>query len=203
MRKAITGLLVAATLLAGCATPPPPPKTTLVLLPDDDGHVGSAFLTTPQGRQSLDQAFSATSVIGELKTPSAAEALGREAVDSRYASLLAAQPLPARRFTLYFLLDRAVLTEDSKALLPELLRTARDRKPTQISLFGHADASGTRERNMRLSMERAQAVADWLRQADRDFDRLDLRAFGSAEPLDEPGVKPTDARNRRVEVQIL
>jgi outer membrane protein OmpA-like peptidoglycan-associated protein len=190
--------------LSGCATPPPPPsRTTLILLPDDDGHVGSASLVTAQGRETLDEAFSATSTAGSAGTPSSARSLGRAAVDARYADLLVAQPLPPRSITLHFLLDRAVLTEASKARLPELLRIARERKPTVISLFGHADTSGTREYNLRLSLERAQAVASWLRQSDPSLDRLDVRAFGSAEPLTEPGVKPTDPRNRRVEVQIL
>ncbi|MEH3087955.1 MAG: OmpA family protein [Xylophilus ampelinus] len=196
--------LLAAALVAGCATPPPPqPRTTLVLLPDDDGRVGSASLSSAQGRQTLTEAFSATSTVGTASAPSDARALGSAAVDARYASLLGAQPLPPRSITLHFLLDRSVLTEASKAQLPELLRVARERKPTVISIFGHADATGTREYNLRLSMERAQAVARWLRQSDPELDRLDVRAFGSAEPIDEPGVRPTDPRNRRVEVQIL
>jgi len=201
----LTGMM-GSLMLAGCATPPPAalqPRTTLVLLPDDDGHVGSATLGNAQGTKVLDQAFSATSAVGPAAAPSGAEILGRSAVGSRYAEMLSAQPLPPRKITLHFLIDRAVLTDASKALLPELLRAARERKPTEISLFGHADASGTRERNLKLSAERAQAVAEWLRQSDPQLDRLDIRAFGSAEPLDEPGIRPTDPRNRRVEVLIL
>jgi outer membrane protein OmpA-like peptidoglycan-associated protein len=197
-------VLAGAAALVGCATPPPPqPRTTLILLPDDDGHVGSASLVTSQGSQTLSEAFSATSATGNARTPTGAATLGRGAVDAKYADLLGAQPLPPRNITLHFLLDRAVLTDASKARLPELLRIARERKPTVISLFGHADASGSREYNLRLSLERAQAVAQWLRQSDPSLDRLDVRAFGSAEPIDEPGVRPTDPRNRRVEVQIL
>lgn len=200
----IPATMVVLGLLAGCASPPAPrARTTLVLLPDDDGHVGSASLSTAQGKQVLSDAFSATSTTGAAVLPVPAVGLGREAVDRRYAPLLAAQPSPPRTIVLHFLLDRAVLTEASKALVPELLRIARERKPTVISIFGHADASGTRDYNLRLSQERAQAVARLLRQSDPSLDALDVRAFGSAEPIDEPGVRPTDPRNRRVEVQIL
>ncbi|KTT24090.1 OmpA family protein [Pseudacidovorax intermedius] len=202
--RLVAACLIGLLLATGCASPPPPrPRTTLVLLPDDDGHVGSVSLSTAQGRQTLSTAYSATSTTGGAAAPSGAVALGREAVDARYAPLLAAQPSAPRSITLNFLVDRAVLTEASKARLPELLRIASERKPTVISIFGHADASGTREYNLRLSLERAQAVARWLRQSDPALDRLDVRAFGSAELLDEPGIKPTDPRHRRVEVQIL
>lgn len=203
-RNALMLAMVATLVVSGCATPPPPkPRTTLVLLPDDDGHVGSASLSTSQGQQMLTEAFSATSTTDARQMPSGAVSMGRSSVDARFAPLLAAQPSPPRSITLHFLLDRAVLTEASKAQLPELLRVARERKPTVISIFGHADASGTREYNLRLSQERAQAVARWLRQSDPTLDKLDVRAFGSAEPISEPGVRPTDPRNRRVEVQIL
>jgi len=198
----LCGLLGAA--LAGCATPPEPPRrTTLILLPDDDGRVGSATLGNAQGLQTLHEAFSGTSAVGTAGAPARAQVLGKDAVDARYASLLAAQPLPPRSFTLYFLHGKTDMTEASKARLPELLRAAQERRPAVIAVFGHADASGGEQFNLPLSIARAHAVARLLRRTGAVGDDMDVRGLGSADPLNEPGVGPLDPRNRRVEIQIF
>ncbi len=189
-------------LLGGCATPPPRPGTTLILLPDDDGHVGSAWLGSAQGRQTLTAGFSGASVVGSAGAPSAF-VLGQEAVDARYASLLAAQPLPPRSFTLYFQQGKTVLTPASRAQLPELLRTVRERRPAVVGIFGHTSAEGEGDFNQQLSLRRAQTVERLVRLGDPEVGDVEVRGFGSAEPLTGPGIGPNDPRNRRVEMQVF
>ncbi len=194
---------VLGLLLGGCATPPPPqPGTTLILLPDDDGHVGSAWLGTAQGRQTLSEGFSGASVVGSAGAPSAL-ALGQAAVDARYASLLAAQPLPPRSFTLYFLQGKTVLTPASRAQLPELLRTVRERRPAVMGIFGHTSAEGEGDFNQQLSLRRAHTVERLVRQGDPEVGDVEVRGLGSTEPLTGPGIGPNDPRNRRVEIQVF
>lgn len=200
---------VAACLLAACATPPPPPqpRTTVTLLPDEDGNVGAVLVSNAAGTQRVSEAFAATTATGAVATatapPTAVLPLGQAAVDAAHAQLLKAQPPKPVSFTLHFVLDRSVLTDASKAQLPALLAAVRERKPTEITVFGHADGIGSRERNLRLSAERAQAVADWLRKSDPTLDRIAVQSFGDAEPLvpTPPGV--AEPRNRRAEVMVL
>ncbi len=196
---------VLVLLLGGCAAPPPPPRagTTLILLPDDDGHVGSAWLGGAQGRQTLSEGFSGTTIAGGAAAPSAPRAFGQGAVDARYAALLAAQPLPSRSFTLYFLHGKTVLTPASRAQVPELLRAVRERRPAVIGIFGHTSAVGEGDFNQQLSLRRAQAVERLVRQDDPDVGPVEVRGLGSTEPLKEAGIGPNDPRNRRVEVQIF
>ncbi len=193
---------VLGLLLGGCATPPPQPGTTLILLPDDDGHVGSAWLGTAQGRQTLTEGFSGASVAGGAGAPSAL-VLGQGVVDARYASLLAAQPLPPRSFTLYFLQGKTVLTPTSRAQLSELLRTVHERRPAVIGIFGHTSAEGEGDFNQQLSLRRAQTVERLVRQGDPDLGDVEVRGFGSTEPITAPGIGPNDPRNRRVEIQVF
>jgi outer membrane protein OmpA-like peptidoglycan-associated protein len=122
-------------------------------------------------------------------------------VEKSYDELLRAQPSRPRNFTLNFLLDSTVLTDESKALLPEVLRVARDRAPTEVTVFGHADASGSELHNTRLSADRARMVAALLRKADPTMVDIDVQWFGDRLPLVRSDSR--EARNRRVEIQIL
>lgn len=202
-----------AAILAGCATPPaaPPARTTVVLLPDENGHVG-AVLVTPtapdtsasapaDATQKISNAF--TGVTVEPAAPPRVQALGAETVATMHPALLGAQPTKPVSFVLHFLLDKTALTPESQALLPKVLEAAKARKPTEITVFGHADASGLGERNLRLSAERAAYVAKLLRHSDPALDQIDVQSFGDKVPLYRSTSRTPDPRNRRAEIQIL
>jgi outer membrane protein OmpA-like peptidoglycan-associated protein len=207
LRAAVYALVVTAAL-CGCAAPaapppPPGPKTTVVLLPDEEGHVGAVIVSTAGGAQRVNAAFSEVVVDAGTSPPSQPVERGKEAVDSSFRTLLDAQPPRPAAFILHFRLGTSTLTDESKAQLPALLLAAHERKPTEITVFGHADAIGPERRNVRLSAERAQTVAKLLRKSDSNLGSIDVQSFGDKVPLfpSKPGVP--EPRNRRVEVQIL
>jgi peptidoglycan-associated lipoprotein len=187
-------------LLAGCASVRGG-GTTVILLPDEDGHVGAVSVTSVGGTRPLDRAFAQVRVRGAATAPAEPAALGQTAVEKSWDALLRAQPSRPRNFTLNFLLDSTTLTDESKALLPDVLRVARERAPTEVTVFGHADASGTELHNTRLSAERARVVAALLRKADPTMVDIDVQWFGDRHPL-VPS-ESREPRNRRVEIQIL
>ena len=194
-------LFIAALLLmlAGCASAP---ATRVVLLPDEEGRVGAVVVSNARGQEKIDEAYAAVTIDTKEAAPSKPSPIGREAVERRYSELLQAQPTPPKAFILNFLLDSTELTAASKAMLPELLLAVRGRKPTEVTVAGHADASGWEHRNLTLSAERAQAVADLLKQADPSVP-VELKYFGDKQPLvPNPPGKP-EPRNRRAEIQIL
>ena len=200
MRRLRSVAAVLALLLAGCASTGAG-RSSVILMPDEDGHVGAVSVTSAGGTQALASAFSEVTVAGAAASPVPPAARGQAAVEKAYAELLRAQPSRPRSFTLNFVLDSTTLTDESKALLPEVLRIARERAPTEIGVFGHADASGTERHNTRLSADRARMVAALLRKADPGMGDIDVQWFGDRQPLVRSDAR--EPRNRRVEIQIL
>jgi len=188
-------LLAIGGVLSGCAT------TRVTLLPDQSGHVGAVTVSTAQGQQRIDQAFN-TVAVGQSSAPETPRAIDRQAFETAHRALLDAQPTPPRSFMLNFLFDSMELTQDSKKMLPEVMQVVRDRSPTEVTVFGYADSSGTAAHNLALSAERAQAVARLLKQIDPKLP-LEVKYFGDKEPLvpSPPGVP--EPRNRRAEIVIL
>jgi len=120
-----------------------------------------------------------------------------------HRELLKAQPSRPATFTLNFLLDKAVLTDESKALLPAMLEAVRSRKPTEITIFGHADASGSEARSFQLATERAKVVADLLYKHDPALDKIEIQSFGDKMPLVPSKARAAEPRNRGAEVMVL
>ena len=78
-----------------------------------------------------------------------------------------------------------------------------------VILRGHSDAGGPDRVNMRVSEERAQAVAEWLEEKGLAEDQVRIIAFGAQNPVQPnllPNGEPNErgrAANRRVDVTIL
>ena len=188
-------LLAVGAVLSGCAT------TRVTLLPDHSGHVGAVTVSNAQGQQRIDQAFN-TVAVEQSSAPGTPRAIDRQAFETAHRALLDAQPSPPRSFELNFLFDSMELTPESKKMLPEVMQVVRDRSPTELTVFGYADSSGTAAYNLALSAERAQAVARLLMKIDPKLP-IDVRYFGDKAPLvpTPPGVP--EPRNRRAEIVIL
>jgi outer membrane protein OmpA-like peptidoglycan-associated protein len=187
--------VAAAALVSGCAT------TRVTLLPDHDGHVGAVTVSNAQGRQRIDRAFE-TVAIGQSAAPGVPQATDRQAFEGAHRALLDAQPTPPRSFVLNFRFDSMQLTAESKKLLPQVLQVVRERLPTEVTVFGYADASGAPEYNMALSAERARAVAQMLRAIDPKLP-IDVKYFGDTVPLVPAPRGVPEPRNRRAEIVIL
>lgn len=196
--KALAASVALVMALAGCATQP---KTTVILMPDEDGQVGAVSVSSPAGTAQITESFAASTVTG-TRAPTAANAMNRDAVTAKYHSLLNAQPPKPVSFILYFHLDSTTLTDESKAEIPAVLAAVRERKPTEITIFGHTDSIGSERYNLKLSAERARAIEKLLRKDDPTLDRIQVQYFGDNKPLINSGTR-AEPRNRRVEVMIL
>jgi peptidoglycan-associated lipoprotein len=207
VKTSLRAALLSATVafvIAGCATPPVVklPTTTVILLPDEDGHVGAVSVSSEGGTQQITEGFASSTVTGLHGAPTAMNAMNRDAVSADFENLLKAQPPKPVSFILYFELDRAVLTEESKTMIPAVIAALRERKPTEVSIYGHADAIGTERRNDRLSAERARVVAHLLKKEEPDLGHIQTQYFGDKTPLIQSGAR-AEPRNRRAEVVIL
>ena len=90
-----------------------------------------------------------------------------------------------------------------KASMPLLGRVARImlKKPhLSVVLHGHADERGNEDRNMALSMDRANRTAKYLISWRIDASRITVKGFGSRRPLVKGNIAAALAKNRRVEV---
>jgi outer membrane protein OmpA-like peptidoglycan-associated protein len=126
--------------------------------------------------------------------------------DQASAGTIADALSTAGRIDLNILFDfgKATIRPDGVAQLDELGRillspALADRR---VGIYGHTDAAGAAELNLRLSQERAIAVRDYLVERFKSpAARFDARGLGKEQlKLSEA---PLDEANRRVEIVVL
>ena len=69
-----------------------------------------------------------------------------------------------------------------------------------IQVVGHTDGVGSEMNNLRLSIERAEAVVDYLRKQGVDLGRMAADGKGENEPIADNTKPDGRARNQRVEI---
>lgn len=112
-----------------------------------------------------------------------------------------AAPL-ATRFMIYFDLDTASLVPGSESEITRAAAAARRSGAAMVRVTGHADRSGSERHNMSLSRARAKEVVRALRRLGLPEIGVATQAYGEEKPLVATKDGETEARNRRVEIEL-
>jgi OOP family OmpA-OmpF porin len=98
---------------------------------------------------------------------------------------------------------RSALTTESYAVLDEIAASLVERPDVQIEITGHTDNTGSRNTNVRLSRERAQAVRAYLAQRGVSPSRMVAVGAGPDQPIATNTTPEGRAQNRRVELRRI
>ena len=100
--------------------------------------------------------------------------------------------------------DTAVMLPGEREKLDKIVDILLRYRERDILVGGHTALAGTAEGRMKLSVERAAVVADYLitRKA-RTPDRVVVRGYGAEKPLADNGTEEGMRKNRRVEITLL
>ena len=192
--KTVAWTIGAALLATGCE-----PATRVVLLPSPAGATSAVEVAAGPSRAVLSRPYEAAE-IGERSMST--RQLDAAQVQQRYGRLLAVQPPPEQRLTLFFELGGAQLTADSAAQLDTVIQQATARPGGEIVVIGHTDRVGTMEANDLLSLQRAQAIRELLIQRGFPATRTEAVGHGEREPLVATADEVAEPRNRRVEIVV-
>ena len=102
-----------------------------------------------------------------------------------------------------FEFDSAVLTDEGKALLDEIIAALKQVPLVPVEIAGHTDDVGSPESNLVLSRERAEAVLAYLLAAGEDADRFVVIGYGESQPIADNATEEGRARNRRIQFVAL
>ncbi len=194
--------VILAALAAGCATVPPAvvAPELFAVIPDGTGHVGSIAVQRGAETRVIDAAYGAQRIRpdGRLEAATLSEVQVREA----FGTTLAALPGKPASFTLYFLEGKDELTAESRAELERVFGELKRRPLPDIVVIGHTDTVGSLPFNDRLSLQRAERLREMLVGLGIPGGRVQATGRGKRELLVPTEENVSEARNRRVEINV-
>lgn len=93
----------------------------------------------------------------------------------------------------------AQILPESEKILNDVYETLRDNTQIVVEIHGHTDNTGSAPKNMKLSMDRAESVKQWLIGKGIIADRLVAKGFGPDQPVVPNDTADNRAKNRRIE----
>lgn len=133
----------------------------------------------------------------------------REKQDSIKAQANAGQikhePLVLEKATLHFnfTFGSFEIGDDEASYLDELAVAFKDNPDLRIKLTGHTDDVGSDKFNLRLSIQRAERIKQFLTERGVSAARVSVDGKGENEPITSNATEEGKAKNRRVELAIL
>ena len=104
---------------------------------------------------------------------------------------------------LLFQPNQASLAQEFIEELERVVRLLFVRPTMKLRIEGHADASGPHEKNMELSVKRAEAVKQYLISSGIQATRLEVTGYGDSRPIANNATEEGRRFNRRIEFVIL
>lgn len=195
----LLAIVLAAVVAAGCASAPVTPAL-FVVVPGSDGHVGKIVVTRGGESRAIDTAYGAQ----RLHADGTVEATRLSAAQVReiFGPTLEALPGKPASFILYFLEGKDELTAESRAELEKVFGELRRRPLPDIMVIGHTDTVGGLTYNDRLSLARAERLRDMLVELGIPAARIQAAGRGKRELLVPTEDSVSEARNRRVEINV-
>lgn len=117
-------------------------------------------------------------------------------------------PKAVQKFTgvipgIAFETGKATIKPSSYPTLDEAARVLNEYQDLRVEISGHTDSTGTLERNLVLSGERAAAVKTYLSAKGIGNQRIYTRGAGPNEPVADNATKEGKSKNRRIEFKLL
>lgn len=119
------------------------------------------------------------------------------------APVEAPAPVAPPKFVAHFDNDEYDLKTDDVPELDAFAKYMNRECSCKIAITGHTDSAGSEAYNQRLSVERAQEVADYLGNKGVVTDRMIVTGKGESAPVATNSTKEGRAQNRRVEIEII
>ncbi|MCJ8190935.1 OmpA family protein [Sphingomicrobium aestuariivivum] len=99
--------------------------------------------------------------------------------------------------------DSYSIQPEFRTTLNEVANTLKTYDSTYIDVMGHTDSTGSDSYNQTLSVNRANAVADYLAMQGVQRARMATVGYGESQPIADNSTEYGRAQNRRVEIKVV
>lgn len=104
---------------------------------------------------------------------------------------------------LEFETNLAVISKKSYSSLNELADLLSENEKWILKIQGHTDNVGNPDDNLKLSKQRAEAVANYLSKRGVKYNRLKVSWYGEKRPIADNDTEEGRQKNRRVEMELI
>lgn len=210
MKKSVLSILAAATLLSSCATDPYTGESEVSKTAWGAG-IGTALgagVGALVGGEKGALIGAGIGALGGAGIGGYMDMQSKELREQLVGTGVQVQNLPDGQIRLImpsnvtFATDSAVFQPSFNPVLDSVAKILAKYDNTAVSIVGYTDNTGKAEYNNQLSLQRAQAVANYLALREVSQNRMSVSGMGMLNPIAPNTTEAGRAQNRRVEITL-
>jgi OOP family OmpA-OmpF porin len=186
----------------------------LVMQEDRINHLDNELGTTREelgsSRETNEQIQARMRAQGAKLTAAEREVAMQQAIDSARKEFKPSEAdvyqqgdkLLIRMKGLNFATGKSELPKNADTLLSKVESVAKELSAQEILVQGHTDATGSKTKNMKLSEDRAEQVANYFEKQGMESSSIRAEGYGDTTPLTTNKTKTGRAQNRRIDIVI-
>jgi outer membrane protein OmpA-like peptidoglycan-associated protein len=174
-------------------------KTMVVLLAGKK-ETSSVIVGTKAGNVVIDTPNQLVSILSDNTPPSKPQNVSKEDLDSLMDNTIEASNKEELSYVLYF--NGLNLVDESLQKVQELLENIAKRENGYITIIGHTDTVGSKERNDIVSAKRAQVIKNLILEAKVPYLKIDTQAYAESNLAVPTNDEVEEPLNKRVEIFI-
>ncbi len=208
MRSMVVPLVAAAVALSGCASKKYVGREVGEINTKVDALSGEMEKTQERVKRNevrIDEVNqSAQTGITDAKG-SARQALSRATEAERAAKGKLIYTVTLSNDKVTFPVNRAAVSADAQALIDEAIAKLKaENRGVYFEIEGHTDSTGSEAYNLKLGLDRAEAVRNYLHDKDEiALNRMEVISYGESKPVVDNKTRDHRAQNRRVVIKVL
>lgn len=110
------------------------------------------------------------------------------------------RPQPFSKIVVRFDSSNTRLSQESQEELSKLFNLMSENSALKVTIIGYTDNKGNALKNLKLSVERAQSIKQFVVNLGIAHQRITVKGEGSKNPVVDNGTAEGRAQNRRVEI---
>jgi len=189
-------IILSSLFFIACA-----PKTTVVLL-DSGKRQNAIIVANEKGQTRLDRVGSYVNLKDKATLVGKVQMMSKAELNERFSKVLASEPLKPITYIVYFKPNSTELTEASKSIFENALKSIESRSPCMVDIIGHTDTVGAGILNTKISLKRAKSIELLVKKSKIKILSLVSKGYGEEDLLVKTKNNKAEARNRNVEIFI-
>jgi len=129
------------------------------------------------------------------------ELLTGEAIKMTYNKEMTKE-VSSKSYQIQFETGSSIIKDGSYALLDQILKSSVVAEGLKVGIYGHTDNVGDASKNQELSLQRANAVKNYLTSKGLVNSRIEVKGLGQNEPIADNASEAGKAKNRRVQIVL-
>jgi len=176
--------------------------STLIMLVDNNSTKNAIEVKTQKGSGVIDKPNAYTRLASSNSEVKVGDSLPLDEMNELFGDVLSVDTKTGNIDATIYFNNKIEITKESIKKIKTITESLKNKKVSYIKIIGHTDTRGDSDSNIELAQERANYVAQYVKDTGMSYSKMDVESYGESDLKVKTEDEVELYINRRVEILI-